>query len=125
MRISRRIGSRIGIPRLRKSWISKRLGKKIGPVTKEAGKEINKAFWAAFKHFFHNKNLFFKELDEIRAANQNKAEELIAKAEELMNNTDWQNTANQLVKLQQEWKKTGANTGKEQRQSVQEIQDCL
>lgn len=86
---------------IQKAW------EKIGPVTKEAGKEINKAFWAAFKHFFHNKNMFFKELDEIRAANQNKAEELITKAEELMNNTDWQNTANQLVKLQQEWKKLG------------------
>ncbi|WP_111669798.1 DUF349 domain-containing protein [Algoriphagus litoralis] len=86
---------------IQKAW------EKIGPVTKEAGKEINKAFWAAFKHFFHNKNMFFKELDEIRAANQKKAEELIAKAEELMNNMDWQSTANQLVGLQQEWKKLG------------------
>jgi hypothetical protein len=86
---------------IQKSW------EKIGPVTKEAGKEINKAFWAAFKHFFHNKNLFFKELDEIRAANQKKAEELIAQADALKDNTDWQNTANQLVKLQQEWKKLG------------------
>ncbi len=86
---------------IQKAW------EKIGPVTKEAGKEINKSFWAAFKHFFHNKNLFFKELDEIRATNQKKAEELIAQAEELSSNTDWQNTANQLVKLQQEWKKLG------------------
>lgn len=86
---------------IQKTW------EKIGPVTKEAGKEINKAFWAAFKHFFHNKNMFFKELDEIRATNQKKAEELIAKAEGLMNNSDWQNTANQLVSLQQEWKKLG------------------
>ena len=84
-----------------------RAWEKIGPVTKEAGKEINKAFWAAFKHFFHNKNMFFKELDEIRATNQKKAEDLIGQAEGLMNNTDWQNTANQLVKLQQEWKKLG------------------
>ncbi len=86
---------------VQKAW------EKIGPVPKEAGKEINKAFWAAFKHFFHNKNLFFKELDEIRATNQKKAEELIAQAESLMENTDWQNTANQLVKLQQDWKKLG------------------
>ncbi|WP_084454426.1 DUF349 domain-containing protein [Algoriphagus terrigena] len=86
---------------IQKSW------EKIGPVPKEAGKEINKAFWAAFKHFFHNKNLFFKELDEIRATNQSKAEELIAQAEALKENTDWQATANQLVKLQQDWKKLG------------------
>lgn len=86
---------------IQKAW------EKIGPVPKESGKEINKAFWAAFKQFFHHKNVFFKELDEIRATNQKKAEELIAQAEALMENTDWQNTANQLVKLQQEWKKLG------------------
>ncbi|UZD23496.1 DUF349 domain-containing protein [Algoriphagus halophytocola] len=86
---------------IQKAW------EKIGPVPRESGKEINKSFWAAFKQFFHNKNLFFKELDEIRATNQTKAEELIAKAEELKNNTDWQNTANALVKLQQDWKKLG------------------
>lgn len=86
---------------IQKAW------EKIGPVPKEAGKDINKAFWAAFKHFFHNKNLFFKELDEIRATNQKKAEELIEQAEALKDNTDWQNTANQLVKLQQDWKKLG------------------
>ena len=86
---------------IQKTW------EKIGPVPKEAGKEVNKSFWTAFKNFFHNKNLFFKELDEIRATNQAKAEELITKAEALMNNTDWQNTANQLVKLQQDWKRLG------------------
>ncbi|MBS4069744.1 DUF349 domain-containing protein [Algoriphagus aquatilis] len=86
---------------IQKAW------EKIGPVPKESGKDINKAFWASFKQFFHHKNLFFKELDEIRATNQKKAEELIAQAEALMENTDWQSTANQLVKLQQEWKKLG------------------
>jgi len=86
---------------IQKTW------EKIGPVTRESGKEINKAFWAGFKLFFHNKNLFFKELDEIRATNQAKAEELITRAGELAESSDWQNTANALVKLQQEWKKLG------------------
>jgi len=86
---------------IQKSW------EKIGAIPKESGKEVNKAFWASFKQFFHNKNLFFKELDEIRASNLQKAEELIKQAEELMENTNWQNTANQLVKLQQEWKVLG------------------
>ncbi|TXE07561.1 DUF349 domain-containing protein [Algoriphagus aquimarinus] len=86
---------------IQKNW------EKIGPVPRESGKDVNKAFWAAFKQFFHGKNLFFKELDEIRATNQAKAEELIANAEELKDNKDWQNTSNALVKLQQEWKKLG------------------
>ncbi|MFC0263270.1 DUF349 domain-containing protein [Fontibacter flavus] len=86
---------------IQKEWESS------GPVPRESGKEINKKFWGLFKHFFHNKNLFFKELDEIRLTNKNKAEELIKKAEELMVNTDWQNTANKMISLQQEWKKIG------------------
>ena len=80
---------------------------KIGAIPKESGKEINKAFWSLFKQFFHNKNLFFKELDDVRASNQKKAEELITQAQELQANTNWQATANQLVKLQQEWKMLG------------------
>ena len=86
---------------IQKAW------EKIGAIPKESGKDINKSFWSLFKQFFHNKNLFFKELDEVRASNQKKAEELIAQAEELQANTNWQATANQLVKLQQEWKKLG------------------
>ncbi|RZS97738.1 uncharacterized protein DUF349 [Cecembia calidifontis] len=78
-----------------------------GPVPREHGKEVNKKFWGLFKHFFHNKNQFFKELDEIRLQNKNKAEELIAKAEELMNSSDWHDTANKMIALQQEWKKIG------------------
>lgn len=79
----------------------------VGPVPRENGKEINKAFWSLFKHFFHNKNLFFKELDEIRLANKAKAESLISEAEAQMESTDWQNSANILIRLQQEWKKVG------------------
>lgn len=86
---------------IQKNW------EKIGPVPRESGKEINKAFWAAFKQFFHNKNLFFKELDEIRATNQANAEALITKAEELKDSTDWQNAANAFMKLQQDWKTLG------------------
>lgn len=78
-----------------------------GPVPREAGKEINRKFWGLFKQFFHNKNQFFKELDEIRLQNKKKAEELIGKAEALMDSTDWQETSSKLIGLQQEWKKIG------------------
>lgn len=86
---------------LQKEWES------IGPVPRENGKEINKQFWGLFKHFFQNKNHFFKELDEIRQLNKKKAEELIEKAESLKENKDWQQTANQMISLQQDWKQIG------------------
>jgi hypothetical protein len=79
----------------------------IGPVPKENGKDINRAFWGYFKKFFHNKNLFFKELDELRLANKEKAEALIAEAEAQVKSTDWQNSSNILIKLQEEWKHLG------------------
>ncbi|WP_228780207.1 DUF349 domain-containing protein [Aquiflexum lacus] len=79
----------------------------IGPIPRENGKDINKQFWGHFKQFFQNKNHFFKELDEIRLSNKVKAEELIEKATALQESTDWQQTASQLISLQQEWKKIG------------------
>ncbi|GGZ17639.1 hypothetical protein GCM10007049_07840 [Echinicola pacifica] len=79
----------------------------IGPVPRESGRDINRAFWGHFKQFFHNKNQFFKELDEIRRVNKEKAEELILAAESIKESTDWQATSNALIKLQQEWKKLG------------------
>src|SRR5690606_23135857 len=49
----------------------------------------------------------FKELDDLRLANKEKAEKLIEEAEAQLNNSDSQNSANILIKLQQEWKKIG------------------
>jgi hypothetical protein len=86
---------------LQKDWEA------IGPVPRENGKEINKQFWGLFKQFFQNKNHFFKGLDEIRLGNKAKAEELIEKATALQESTDWQQTASQMISLQQEWKKIG------------------
>lgn len=86
---------------IQKEWES------IGAVPKEHGKEINRAFWGLFKSFFHNKNLFFKELDELRLINKEKAEVLIAEAEAEMESTDWQKSSNVLIKLQEQWKQLG------------------
>lgn len=86
---------------LQKEWES------IGPVPREAGKEINKTFWGLFKQFFHHKNLFFKELDEIRQQNKEKAEKLIESAEAYLDSTDWKNSSNALIQLQKQWKELG------------------
>jgi hypothetical protein len=86
---------------LQKEWEA------VGSVPKEVGKNVNKKFWGAFKQFFNNKNLFFKELDELRLTNKQHAEDLIAQAEQLSESTDWQDTAAQLISLQEEWRKLG------------------
>lgn len=78
-----------------------------GSVPKDLGKDVNKRFWGLFKQFFHNKNQFFKELDDIRLINKQKAEELIEKADSFKDSVDWQTAANKLIALQQEWRTLG------------------
>ncbi|BDD04297.1 DUF349 domain-containing protein [Aureibacter tunicatorum] len=80
---------------------------KIGGMPKEKSREVNRDFWGAFKTFFHNKGEFFKRLEKLRAENLAKKEELVAKAEALKDSEDMAGTAEELKKLQQEWKTIG------------------
>lgn len=86
---------------LQKAWEA------VGPLPKEVAKDINKLFWTAFKKFFHHKNTFFDELEKQRAANLKAKQELVAKAQELAENEDYQQTAEALKKLQEAWKQIG------------------
>ena len=86
---------------LQKKWEA------IGGLPREQAKEVNKKFWGAFKRFFHNKGLFFKELEGERVENLEKKKALVTKAEDLKDNTDWNQTAEKLKALQKEWKNIG------------------
>ncbi|MEM6735464.1 MAG: DUF349 domain-containing protein [Bacteroidota bacterium] len=79
----------------------------IGGIPKENAKAVNKAFWNSFKKFFSLKNQFFKELEGKREENLLKKQELIQKAEELQESTEWDSTAQKLKKLQLKWKEIG------------------
>jgi len=79
----------------------------VGGLPREHAKEINKKFWGAFKGFFHNKGLFFKELEGERVANLEKKQELVAQAEKLKDSTDWNKTAETLKALQRQWREIG------------------
>jgi hypothetical protein len=79
----------------------------IGGLPRAKAKEVNKKFWSAFKTFFNNKNAFFKKLDEERENNLQLKNELVAKALELRESSDWDRTSNELKNLQQKWKEIG------------------
>ncbi len=79
----------------------------IGGLPRERAHEVNKPFWSAFKRFFNNKNAFFKKLEGERGENLKLKEALVAKAVELKDSTDWNQTANELKKLQQDWRNIG------------------
>lgn len=86
---------------LQKSW------EQVGGIPRAKAKDVNKKFWNAFKAFFHAKNTFFKKLDEERDTNLKRKQELVAKAIELKQSTDWDKAANELKVLQQHWKEVG------------------
>jgi hypothetical protein len=86
---------------LQKAW------ELIGGIPRAKAKDVNKKFWNAFKSFFHAKNTFFKKLDEEREANLKIKQELLAKAIQLKESSDWDKAANELKGLQQRWKDVG------------------
>lgn len=69
----------------------------------------NDAVWAEFRavcdEFFGKKKAFFNVLHEAQGEVKKKKLELIEKAEEIQNSNDWQKTSQDLIKLQEEWKK--------------------
>ncbi|WP_109829790.1 DUF349 domain-containing protein [Reichenbachiella versicolor] len=79
----------------------------IGSMPKEKAKEVNRKFWSGFKTFFKHKSDFFKALDNKREENLVLKQELISKAKELKESSDWNKTANALKDLQKQWKEVG------------------
>lgn len=79
----------------------------IGGVPRSKVREVNKKFWSAFKHFFQNKNVFFKKLDEERNNNLKLKTEILNRAIELKESKDWEKASNELKNLQLKWKEIG------------------
>jgi hypothetical protein len=78
-----------------------------GSISREQAKEINKRFWAAFKHFFNNKGEFFRKLEEFRDKNLQEKTKLCEEAEALKDSEEFERTAERIKYLQQRWKEIG------------------
>ncbi|GAA0894057.1 DUF349 domain-containing protein [Fulvivirga kasyanovii] len=89
----------------------------VGGLPRAKAKAVNKKFWGTFKTFFNNKSAFFKKLDAQREGNLEKKKELVQRALEIKDSTDWQKTAEEFKKLQRQWKEIGPVPEK-QRESV-------
>lgn len=88
---------------------------------KNTGRAIekeNERVWSEFRAvcdaFFEKKKEFFSVLSEKSAASRKAKSELIAKAEAIQNSTDWQKTATELIRLQENWKKIPNHGDKEE-----------
>ena len=81
--------------------------KTIGFAPQKMNVKIFERFRKACDEFFQKKSEFFKTLKDSMGANREKKRALCEKAEALKDSTDWKNTAEQLNKLQKEWKTIG------------------
>ncbi|MEM9324149.1 MAG: DUF349 domain-containing protein [Bacteroidota bacterium] len=79
----------------------------VGGVPRDKAKLVNKKFWGGFKQFFAHKSAFFKKFEAQREDNLKKKQELVQRAEEMKESSDWQSTTEQFKKLQAEWKDIG------------------
>ncbi|MDK2909921.1 MAG: hypothetical protein PWR20_1488 [Bacteroidales bacterium] len=79
----------------------------IGP----APRKVNDQIWSEFKslmdQFFKQKAEFFARIKEQQMHNYNLKLDLCIQAESLMNSTDWKNTTQELIKLQEAWREIG------------------
>jgi hypothetical protein len=96
----------------------------IGGLPRAKAKEVNKKFWSAFKSFFNNKNAFFKKLDEEREQNLQLKYDLVKRAHELKESTDWETTSNELKALQAKWKEVGPVPEKFREKVFQEFKEA-
>lgn len=88
--------------------------KTTGRTTEKDNEKVWNEFRLICDSFFEKKKEFFAGLNEKFAENRKIKNELIAKAQALQNSTDWQKTSNDLIKLQDTWKKYPSNGDKEE-----------
>lgn len=96
----------------------------VGGVARNKSKDINRKFWAAFKSFFSNKNIFFKKLDEERDKNLQLKNDIVKKAQDLKSSSDWDKTSNTLKDLQRQWKEVGPVPEKFREKVFQEFKEA-
>jgi Domain of Unknown Function (DUF349) len=89
------------IKRLQAEW------KAIGPVSRGQEKSIWERFRGACDRFFTRRHADLAERKTVWAANLAKKDALIAQVEALRESTDWEASANEIKRLQAEWKTIG------------------
>jgi hypothetical protein len=97
-----------------------------------AGKDQNEVLWGQFREladvFFAKKQLFYDDQKESTKAFKEKKVALLEKAQELAKNTNWKETAPQMMDLQKEWKEVGACSPREEQKlwgKFRKIQDSF
>ncbi|OFX69444.1 MAG: hypothetical protein A2X12_11595 [Bacteroidetes bacterium GWE2_29_8] len=84
-----------------------KLWKSIGRANKLVNDEIWERFRKGIDKFFESKKDFFEGLKEVYVNNYNSKVNICVLAEGLKDNTNWKKTTEDLIRLQEDWKKIG------------------
>jgi len=79
----------------------------IGRVPKKYNDSIYERFRAAFDKFFERKRKFFENYEDLLKENYEKKLKLIGRVEEIKDSEDWKKTADEIIKIQKQWKEIG------------------
>ncbi|NQT78586.1 MAG: DUF349 domain-containing protein, partial [Bacteroidetes bacterium] len=79
----------------------------IGRAPKKSNTEIWERFKSSMNSFFANRKEFLNSIKQEQLNNYNLKVDLCVEAETLKDSTDWKQTTQQLIRLQQDWKKIG------------------
>ena len=87
--------------KLQEAW------QEIGPAPREVNSDLWKKFREIGDAFYGGKTAFFRQLDDMRAANLDAKTKLVEEAEGLQESTDWGKTTRRLQEIQKQWKEIG------------------
>lgn len=82
--------------------------KKIGFGPKQENEEVWQTFRGICNEFFDKKKSFYAERDTQFDGIKKQKEDLIAKAHEIKESTDWKNGTQKIIALQKQWKEIGS-----------------
>ena len=105
----------VHIPNSPRQWQQKteeinelfKIWKTIGFAPKKVNNEVWNRFRKALDSFFSAKKEFFKKYKDQQKDNYNQKLNLCLQAEALKDSDDWRSTTEELIRLQNEWKKIG------------------
>ena len=84
-----------------------KIWKSVGSVPQKLNNSIWNRFKVCLDTFFSNKKEYFDKLKDHQVNNYNLKVELCLQAEVQKTSNDWRKTTNEMIRLQEEWKKIG------------------
>ena len=92
----------------------------IGPVPNDDWEEVKKSYWEAVRSVYEKINLHYEEQRSVLAENISRKRSLIVQIEEIISESsenktskDWDFSSKKVIAIQEEWKKVGFGTKKE------------